>query len=1246
MSDVSLGNATGYVALDTSQVVSGANQARDAFSSLAAGGLQTFYSLQVIGQGIQQLGDGLQGLALNVITTAEDIQSKTAQLTEAQYNFTQSTDANIAAGNAQTGQLINQANALDQPIGKFITLGTTVTQFGYRGEDVKKVTSAVSELAQVTGTNATQMATPFARLLDQFHLTADQAQPAAAAIYEVSQHVVGGAQAMTVMTTRAAELAQSLGLNFQQTIGLTGILTDLDGRTRGAAQTFGNFGVIMVNELSKGGKAGTALADAMGTTAADLKQRFATSAVGTIGDVLNRIDELRQGGTNVVPILNEMGVKGAQSVQGILALASSAHGMATEGKSLGDMIGYANDGMANGQHLTDAYSVYQKTAQAATVDFKNALVQLKDRFAVDLLPIISTFLRTGADVLRFFTETPAGIASAITALALIGGTFLIVAAGAIRLGSQLLILARSWTQMQLASIQAGQATQESAAVVAAADEEIVLAQTEMNAAIARSEGAIAGLALGTEQLQLAFGQTAVSAEQLSFNLEGLGATEQAVTAKTEQLAVAEETVSTSGNGLMAGMGGLGGIFGGVMIIVTAFTTALQIHSAALQKVKQDTEAWKKSEEQKSGSGTLDQIKTQASDAQTELDKLTTKLAHLEHDISFGGFVHSITDPAGAIKGDPHGDKERIQQQQAALDSYNRVIDNATKLAAQFGLTAEQAYERAKKAGIDLAGNAGDVAQKFGDLMKQPASGGGVAIPDTSDNDKAYQAAEKLGKANISLTQSYDAVAAAQIAYRDAMRNAADQAEKVAEAQLKIREANLKVRESQLALLQAQETARFAAQDQAFALQDAQNGVVDAQLRMVDGQDRIIKAQTALEKLNSRDYYLQLQQAINSVADEQLRLQDETTKAGDAQWYLNYLLQEGASARDIQDARLALAQANQKVTDTTTNLQVAQDKVSDMPTQHALDLAAAQQTLDRAQLDASRSAESLAKAEEALQKQQFITANNIDVIKAQDALATAEYGVQNAIFAVHNAMQALQKLMDGSAERQLEMAKHALTAALYAEAEAQHQIAVDTAIANGHALNARESAKDLADKLIAVGQAAGNMQLVQAGNSILQHLVAPADTATRALDDLNAAIQRNIDSFNAYVRAYGAAAGAGSYGQPGNPGFMGGNLFAHNAVGGIINTPIISWLAESGPEVVLPLNDINRTMDLLQASGLMSSVSDYMSSQTGGLAISPASYSTTNNTRGGNQFNLTAITSADPKDIVDQFFWGERVSSRS
>ena len=49
---------------------------------------------------------------------------------------------------------------------------------------------------------------------------------------------------------------------------------------------------------------------------------------------------------------------------------------------------------------------------------------------------------------------------------------------------------------------------------------------------------------------------------------------------------------------------------------------------------------------------------------------------------------------------------------------------------------------------------------------------------------------------------------------------------------------------------------------------------------------------------------------------------------------------------------------------------------------------------------------------------------------------------------------------------------------------------------------------------------------------------------------------------------------------------GGTHIAKSAAGRVVRSPLVTWVGEAGPEVILPLNNTKRALDLLSQSGLM------------------------------------------------------------
>lgn len=1224
MSD--LGTGVGHITIDSSGAVTGANAARDALGGMVASATQNFYGLQQVGQMLNQIGDSLTNVATSAISTASTMETAGQRLTTQIYDTSASQKDNVAAGKAMAGQMQDLAISLEQPTKAVESLAAVVAGLGFRGDDVKKVTTNLTQLASDTGTNAEAIAAPMGRLIDQFHLTADQSANLGSAIYALSTHVNGGAQAMILMQQRSSELASAIGLSVPQTLAINAAMTDLDGRTRGAAQTMSQFAITIPGIIEKGGAPMKALATLAGETGAAFKQQFQTDAFGAIQAVLTGLNNLNSSGQNIIPVLADMGIKGQQPVSALLALASASTNATGQGKSLTDYLRIATQGFGDAGLAGQVYGTRQDTAAAASIKLHDEIGKLQNKMGQELLPVYKIFLTVADDVVKTLTSTPGALLGIAGGVALVLGPVASLVGWFVQLGNQVLFAIRNLSRMA-----------ESMAPVAEEAPAVATGIEEVGAAAATAGPEVAQLALDFEAAGAAI-------LQLELPMAGLGNT---LTTVGGEAAVAGAEVGASG--LAGGLGALAGFLGPVAIGLAALTYGMQQTKTEANSAKQATSDFMKEIQQKEGTTSVDGLNKQLDDLNAKIKTVQQTAkgggdSFLGIDFtmpkSFGDFAAEVVGAKTPTQKTATNEAKDLQDQ---VNGIKTQLSNAAAIAHDFGISVQAAMDMAAKAGINLSGNLTDIHNKLNALQTANTTSGKSLGLDGGPTDAQVTAIVALADDQFKVATSADSAANSEANYAAQLRNVADQSLKVSEAQLKIKEAQLGVEQATIAVIQAQETNRFAAQDQARALYDAQNAVVNAQRQIADNTNAVARAQYNLQELNGPDYWISYQQAINSVADTQLRLNDDTQKAADAQWYLNYLLQEGASARDIQDARSALADANQKVTDTTTNLQSAEQKVSDLPTQHALALGDAQKALDNANRQVQTSTDALAVSEENLAKQQDITANNLTVRTAKDALTAANFHLQGATYAVRDAELALQKLEDGSVERALTTAKDAVSQSLYAEAAAIAKQKEDQDAANGITDSATQKAQYLAQALIDIGTKAGALgqPLVAAGQSILNNLRNPADEATQALQRMADVLGHTLPAAQAMAQLYQSGKLQGPV-SPAEQGALTG--LAHSALGNYFTRPAITWVAENSPEVVLPTNDIDRSMALLQQSGLMSSISSYINN--GASTTLPYSAITNNNSTGGHQFNLTAITSADPSEIVDQFFWEARVTSRS
>lgn len=1212
--------------LDTSGVTTGSNQARSSFDSLVQAAQASFYGLSQVGVGLKQVGDSLLGVASSIVNTATDIQAAQEKVTTQIYNFNASASQNAAVNQQMANAAVELAGKLAQPIGNIQALEAQIASFGIHGQqDIQTVATTITELATDTNTAATQIAAPFNRTAELFGINATQATGLANAIRALSVNITGGADAFLLQIDRTAGLGQSLGLTTVQSLAFAAEVADVDGRVRGAGQTFQIFGKQVFDAVQAGGDKLNQLASLSGETTDQFKQQWQTDRLGAIQAVL--------AGFAQVPIAERQTIEANIGITGQQAQAFDilAQAAARPGKSLQDFATTAQQAFGNSGQLATVYAGYLGTTAAKEVQMRVEIQHFAELIGQNILPLLNTFLGFVTDIVKAVESIPGGAQFLAIGVALefVAGIIAVVLGTLVTLATRILIVKGAWDQWQLSMVEGANAQATATANFATAMEEtdaaIIAAQEQMTAAIESSNAAVVeSFTVAEASVSSFYAKLGLSSEYDAYIAASRNVViaNKAVVTSDEEIVVANQQVAASAENAGAGMAT-------AIPVIGLFITAGLSIKRSYDQAKTSIDQFASSLSQTKGNSSV-------ADLNAQIDALQQKLKSVSDPNSGGLFnLKELEGVYGFVNG-------LVQAKSATDETKQKIADlqqelrNAAQVAQDFGITLEQAFALSTQTGVGLQGTITDVERRLREAQANMSSGlgGGTGNQQTQKiTDAQTTALINYEKELHTVADSTNAVASAQANLATQMRNVADIAAQVADAQRKVAEAQIAVQTSNITVLQDSLKVQFAAQDQAFALTDAENAVADARQREVDNTNAVVKAQKALQDLNGPDYMIQYQQAINAVADASISLTDEQKKAGDAQWYLNYLLQEGASARDIQDARDALAAANQKVTDTTTNLAAAQDKVASMPTDHTQQVADATNALANARTAASRDTEALAKAEEALQKQQILNANNVDIRSATLALEDAQYKQKDATYAVITAEENLNKIQDGSSQNALRSAITGVTNALWSQAEALTKLQVDQDAMNGKTDDAATQAQILANNLIKVGQAAGNMDLVNAGNDILNHLVVPVQQAITSWQQL---AQISGETLLGLQNDLGRAAAHG-YAPPSYAGLVPGYKG-----GGIINKDQLAVL--HAPEVVIPMNDMGAAMGLLQQSGLLDMITGYIP-QTAMIAGS-YSYSTSNSSRGGDTLQLTAITTADPMEIVDSFFWGQAVRSRS
>ena len=341
------------------------------------------------------------------------------------------------------------------------------------------------------------------------------------------------------------------------------------------------------------------------------------------------------------------------------------------------------------------------------------------------------------------------------------------------------------------------------------------------------------------------------------------------------------------------------------------------------------------------------------------------------------------------------------------------------------------------------------------------------------NDSINQALLALPAALLAQKEAMLAVEDAQEAYEEALANVADNAEEVQRAEADLLKARRAAEKSVRDIAQAEKDLATARERAADDYAEAQDKFADAQDSLIDANEKVVEAEEKLRELREGPSVEDLTEATNKLTAAHLKLRKAQYGVRDAQYMLNYLMAEGASARDIEEAQLALDEANQNVADSTADVVDATKELEELRNPPPAAIAKAERELESARRDVAEASRELKQAESELQQSRQDLANDTAYKDAEADLADARAQAAEASREVAEAEEDLRDARSGdSAARDLIRAELDLEQALYQQAEANVEVQKQTALSQGKLFGLGQEARALGRELGILGQNVG------------------------------------------------------------------------------------------------------------------------------------------------------------------------------
>lgn len=308
-------------------------------------------------------------------------------------------------------------------------------QLGVARDDVLGFTATMVDLGETTNLTAEDAATNIAQISN---VMGTMSRDGAEGVERFGSTLValGNDGASTEaeilnMAQRIAGAGASLNASEADVLALSNTLASMGVRAELGGGVATRVLLKMRTAVDDGGDSLQAFADVAGTSADEFAAKFSSSPMEALQLVAEGIARTNDAGGNLTATLKDMGIKGTEEMQVMLALANSGD-LLTDSLELGAKAWEENSALAD--EAAQRYATAESKVKVAWNNIKDAGIDA----GASLLPIIAGLAEGIADLVGWFTDLPAPVQTALTVLASLVGVGALVAGAFMKIAPKVL----------------------------------------------------------------------------------------------------------------------------------------------------------------------------------------------------------------------------------------------------------------------------------------------------------------------------------------------------------------------------------------------------------------------------------------------------------------------------------------------------------------------------------------------------------------------------------------------------------------------------------------------------------------------------------------------------------------------------------------------------------------------------------------------------------------------------------------
>lgn len=301
-------------------------------------------------------------------------------------------------------------------------------QLGVARDDVLGFTATMIDLGETTNLTAEDAATNIAQISNVMGTMeregAQGVERFGSALVALGNDGASTEAEILSMAQRIAGAAASLGASEADVLALSNTLASMGVRSELGGGVATRVLLKMRTAVDESGESLEAFAGVAGTSAEEFASKFSSSPMEALQDVAEGIARTNDAGGNLTATLKDMGIKGTEEMQVMLALANSGD-LLTESLELGSKAWEENSALAD--EAAQRYATAESKVKVAWNNIKDAGIDA----GAALLPVIAGLAEGIADLVGWYTDLPEPAQTALTVLtgfigvgALVAGAFM------------------------------------------------------------------------------------------------------------------------------------------------------------------------------------------------------------------------------------------------------------------------------------------------------------------------------------------------------------------------------------------------------------------------------------------------------------------------------------------------------------------------------------------------------------------------------------------------------------------------------------------------------------------------------------------------------------------------------------------------------------------------------------------------------------------------------------------------------